>query len=431
MKLNTKNTLLVGLAFMGICMFGQLYDNIVPIILLEEFGLSETVKGFVMAIDNILAVLLMPLFGALSDKVSTPYGKRMPFVVIGTILSVVFMVFVPVTISAGSTLAFFFVIMAILVVMSTYRSPAVALMPDVTPPHLRSKGNAIINLMGTIGGTIVLVMISLLYKSGVYFPIFIAVGVAILACIFVMVFTVKEPKLLAECEIATREYERENGIFKSEEDLAAEYKDGDNLSKEQKKSLALILVSILLWFMAYNAVTTGYSMYAILELGLSDGSFASPLILANAAALIAFIPIGIISTKIGRKKSILAGIVVLGTAFAIPIFLSENTSFLIFPAFILAGFGWAAINVNSLPMVVQMSKGKTLGKYTGMYYTFSMSAQIATPILSSALIGYFGEINQKFTNSMTPADYSVLFPYAVFFCVLAFITMMGVKHGEA
>ncbi len=429
MKLNVKQTLLVGLAFMSICMFGQLYDNIVPKILVNEFALSETVKGIVMALDNVLAVFLMPFFGALSDKVSTPYGKRMPFVVIGTVLSVIFMCVVPFAVSAGSMLMFFFAVMVILVVMSTYRSPAVALMPDVTPPHLRSKGNAIINFMGTIGGTIILALTMFLYKDGVYTPIFFVTAGLILVCIIAMVLTVKENKLLAECDALTAEYEKEHGIYKSAEDLAAESED--NLSKEQKKSLLFILLSILFWFMAYNAVTTGYSMYAELELGLTDGSFASPLIIANVAALIAFIPIGMLGTKFGRKKTIIAGVLILGTAFAIPMFLNENTSFLITPAFVLAGFGWAAINVNSLPMVVQMSKGKTLGKYTGLYYTFSMSAQIVTPILSGALIGYMGQINEKFTASGTFADYSVLFPYAVVFCVLALVTMSQVHHGEA
>ncbi len=430
MKLNVKQTLLVGLAFMSICMFGQLYDNIVPKILVNEFALSETVKGVVMALDNVLAVFLMPFFGALSDKVSTPYGKRMPFVVIGTILSVLFMCLVPLAINAGSMLFFFFAIMVILVVMSTYRSPAVALMPDVTPPHLRSKGNAIINFMGTIGGTIILALTMFLYKDGVYGPIFYVTAGLILICIIAMVLTVKENKLLAECDVLTAEYEKAHGVYKSEEDIAAESEE-DNLSKEQKKSLLFILMSILFWFMAYNAVTTGYSMYAELELGLTDGSFASPLIVANVAALVAFIPIGILGTKFGRKKTIIAGVIILGIAFAIPMFLSEKTSFLITPAFVLAGFGWAAINVNSLPMVVQMSKGKTLGKYTGMYYTFSMSAQIVTPILSGALIGYMGQINGKFTSSGTFADYLVLFPYAVVFCVLALVTMTQVKHGEA
>ncbi len=429
MKLNVKQTLLVGLAFMSISMFNQLYDNIVPKILVNEFGLTETLKGAVMAIDNVLAVFLMPVFGALSDKVATPYGKRIPFVVIGTILSAIFIVLVPISVDSHSILMFFFAIMAILVVMSTYRSPAVALMPDVTPPHLRSKGNAIINLMGTIGGTMALGLIMFLYKDGDYFAIFICVAILMLICVGVMAFTVKENKLVQKCDCEIKEYEKEHGVFKSEEDIAAEAEHV--LSKGEKKSLFLILASILLWYMAYNAVTTGYSMYAELELGLTDGSFASPLMVANIAALVAFIPIGIISTKFGRKRVIIVGVILLGTAFGVPIFLNQNTAFLITPAFVLAGFGWAAINVNSFPMVVQMSKGKTLGKYTGMYYTFSMSAQIVTPILSGALIGYMGQVNNKLTSSGTFADYSVLFPYAVFFCVMAIITMSQVKHGEA
>ena len=423
MKLDVKRTLLVGLAFMSISMFSQLYDLEIPKILVNEFGIPEFYKGIIMAIDNILALFMLPLFGTLSDKVQTKIGRRMPFILFGTIGAALSLILIPISIALSSFVMFFISVMVILLLMATYRSPAVALMPDVTPKPLRSKGNSIINLTGAIGGIITLVLILFLVKDGgSYFPIFIVVALLMIICAIILYSTVDENKLVENC--------KNESLKLGEKEETLEVTETPLLPAE-RRSMVFILISITLWFMAYNAVMTGYSLYAELELGLVGGTFVTPLIIAQAAAIFMFIPIGIVGSKIGRKKTILIGILTLTIAFTLPIFTTSKTAFLLTPAFILAGFGWAAINVNSLPMVLEMSTGKTVGKFTGIYYTFSMTAQIITPVLSGYLIGLFGEINNKFTSSGTYADYSILFPYAVFFLVIALFTMLLVKHGDS
>ena len=188
------------------------------------------------------------------------------------------------------------------------------------------------------------------------------------------------------------------------------------LPKDVKKSLTFILVSVAFWFIAYNAVTTAFSRYATEVWGLEGGGYADCLMIATVAAIISYIPIGMISSKIGRKKTILIGIVLLGSCFlAAGFYPTYHWTMVIF--FGIIGFAWAAIGVNSYPMVVEMSKAGDVGKYTGYYYTFSMAAQVITPILSGALLEH--------------VDYRTLFPYSVFFSVLAFITMSQVKHGDS
>ena len=299
-----------------------------------------------------------------------------------------------------------------LIAMSTYRSPAVALMPDVTPKPLRSKANAVINLMGAVGGMIALLLIKLLVGSGAkpnYFPLFITIAIIMIASVIILVITIKEKKLASE--VASIELyenpEEQEEILKSE--IAP-------MPKEVKRSLILILLSVAFWFMGYNAVTTAFSKYYQVYWGLEGSGYANNLLVATIAAILSYIPVGVISTKIGRKKTILGGVVLLGSMFGAGIFFTSYTP-AINVLFALVGFAWAAINVNSYPMVVEMSKGSDVGKFTGYYYTFSMSAQIVTPILSGYLLQHVG--------------YHSLFPYATFFVALAFVTMFFVKHGDS
>jgi MFS family permease len=410
MKLNYKRTFIIGLAFLSICAFWQVYDSLVPLILKNTFNIGDTAAGAVMALDNVLALFMLPLFGALSDKVKTPIGKRMPFILGGTALAVTSMMFMP---YADNIVAFSMFIIALffsLVFMSTYRSPAVALMPDVTPKPLRSKANAVINLMGAIGGAVSLGLIAVLVpKTGKpdYFPIFTIVGALMVVSVVILALSVKENKLVAEME-------KINGHGTAEEDIGSGEKA--KLPPDVKRSLIFILISIFLWFMAYNAVTTAFSKYAQSFLGIAGGGFASNQLIATVAAVIAFIPVGFLASKIGRRKTILMGLVLMFASFCGAFMLTSYhpvlTVFLV-----LIGTGWAAINVNSYPMVVEMAKGSDVGKYTGYYYTFSMAAQILTPVLSGALLEYVG--------------YRTLFPYAAFFTAVAFCTMLIVRHGDS
>ncbi|MBE5971019.1 MAG: SLC45 family MFS transporter [Lachnoclostridium sp.] len=417
MKLNYRRTILIGLAFLSISAFWQMYDNVVPLILKNSFGLGETVTGAIMAADNVLALFLLPIFGSLSDKVDTPIGKRMPFILGGTALAVTFLMMVPYADQSRNLPMFVISLFALLISMGLYRSPAVALMPDLTPKPLRSAGNAVINLMGAVGGVYTLIMIKVMVGPGEtpnYYPLFISVGALMVIGVGVLFLTIKEKKLREEIAKQHEAYEaavdtKTAGTDKNSAGSTA-------LPKDVKRSLTFILISIALWFTAYNAVTTAFSRYATHVWGLENGGYADCLMVATVAAIISYIPIGALSGKIGRKKTIQIGIVLLMLCYASAgMFHSYHAVMNIF--FGIIGFAWAAINVNSLPMVVEMSNAGDVGKYTGLYYTFSMSAQVITPILSGYLLEHI--------------SYRTLFPYAVVFSAMAFVTMSMVKHGDS
>ena len=500
MKLNYKRTILVGFAFFLISAFWQAYDATIPVILTNKFGMSQTWSGVIMALDNILAVFMLPLFGALSDKCTARSGKRTPFIRWGTIVAAVALVglafidnvqltniaavseidspkalyeiyeaqgdktlmtpegeqFVlqdiytkeefaqirsdyideetgesPYTnyvaparqayaaektaANPKALIAFVVVLLVILVAMATFRSPAVALMPDVTMKPLRSKGNAVINLMGTAGGIIVLVLGIVFATSAVknqlmnYYVYYGVVAGLMLGALAVFMATVREPAWAKQMQ--------EESVAYGIEEETEETGEKRGLSKGEKRSLLFILASIALWYMGYNAVTSKYSVYAGNILNMD---YNTTLLLAQAAAIIAYLPAGMVASKIGRKKTILAGVVMLTVAFGAASFLRAGSSVMLMNVlFALAGIGWATINVNSFPMVVELCSGGDVGKYTGFYYTASMSAQIVTPMLS----GFFMD--------MDGIGMTVLFPYAAVFAGLAFVTMLVVKHGDA
>ena len=495
MKLNYKKTFFVGCAFFLISLFWQAYDAIIPKILTDKFGMSQFWSGAIMAFDNILALFMLPLFGAISDRHKGKHGRRTPFIVIGTILAAVSIIglsavdniqlsklnnvaavtdtasedyesamnvlydsnveitvdgkkapisehiekddFLAIndaeseeysdyvvsarqayaarvtSLNKGILFAFIGILLITLVSMSTFRSPAVALMPDVTIKPLRSKANAVINLMGSAGGILVLVA-GIVFGTGKaqnalmgYVTFFLVVAFLMIAALIVFIFKVNEPRFVLEMQAESEKY----GIDEKEEDIGGNKK----LSRAEFRSLIFILISVVCWFMGYNAVTSKYSVYASNVLRLD---FNTTLIIAQAAAIISFIPVGMIASKIGRKKTILIGIVLLGTALTAASFVRAGCSIIVLNVlFSMAGIGWATINVNSYPMVVEMSKGSNVGKYTGYYYTASMAAQTVTPMLSGKLLDSIGM--------------EVLFPYAAIFVSIAFVTMLFVKHGDS
>jgi MFS family permease len=496
MKLNYKRTILVGFAFFLISAFWQAYDATIPVILTNKFGMSQGWSGMIMALDNILAVFMLPLFGAMSDKCHSRYGKRTPFVLIGTlvaafsllglsfvdnaqlnniadvsqiddpaaleviydtqahkelmtpdgekfILSDVFtkeeFIAIRSTSDEGTNpnytnyvaparqayaaeatknnptplILFVLLLLLILVAMATFRSPAVALMPDVTVKPLRSKANAVINLMGTAGGILVLVLGIVFSTSAVrnqlmnYYVYYGVVAGIMLTALAIFLATVREP--------AWSKQMTEDSVRLGIEEEQTDYSAQRGLDKAEKRSLLFILASIALWYFGYNAVTSKYAVYAGNILNMD---YNTTLLLAQGAAIVAYMPAGMVASKIGRKKTIMAGVVMLTTAFACASFMRSGSSALLMNVlFALAGIGWATINVNSFPMVVEMCSGADIGKYTGFYYTASMSAQIVTPMLSGILMDNMG---------MT-----ILFPYAAIFAALAFVTMVFVKHGDA
>jgi len=411
--------MLVGLAFLTISAFWQLYDFTIPLILKNTFKINDAIAGFIMSFDNIIALFLLPLFGTLSDKTQTKIGRRTPYIIAGTIASVIFMMIIPYAAHKQNLAVFITSLFFVLISMAVYRSPSVALMPDVTPKPLRSKGNAVINLMGTIGGALFLMLNSFLApdtrnpETANYWPIFISTAVIMLAGTLVLILTVNEPKMSEKM----RQESAAMGIDPEDENVSAEpaYVK-EKLQKDVRKSMFFILISVSLWYMGYNAITSAFSKYAINALGMKESMASLILVVSVITATAAFIPIGITSSKIGRKKSILYGVVLLTAAFAVTS-LYRSYSPLFFVIFAVAGIAWACINVNSLPMVLEISKSGNVGKYTGYYYTLSMAAQVITPILSGIMLERFG--------------YFTLFPYGSVFIGLAFFTMLMVKHGDS
>ena len=413
MKLDNKRTITIGFAFLAISAFWQMYDNIIPLILKYFFNIGDTLSGGIMALDNIFALIMLPLFGAWSDKVNHKRGKRTPFIFVGTVIAVAAMMLLPLAANSRNLVLFVAALFVTLFAMSTFRSPAVSLMPDVTPKPLRSKANAIINLMGAIGVICALALIMFLVGEGKtpnYEPLFIAIAAIMVISLVILLTKVDENKFVAE-RIAK---EKEWGI-EDEEEITDE-NGNTTLPKPVKRSLVFLLLSVAFWYMAYNAVTTAFSKYATEMWGMEGGGFAGALMVASVGALISFIPVGIISSKIGRKKVILFGVLLLAASFFCGC-LFKTPNFGVNIVFLLVGMAWASINVNSYPMVVEMCKGSDIGKFTGMYYTFSMAAQVLTPILSGFFLEHVG--------------YWTLFPYATVFAVIAFCTMLNVKHGDS
>lgn len=543
MKLNYKQTIWVGFAFLIICMFWQVYDTVLARVLVNSFGLNQTWSGVVLAIDNVVALVLIPVFGVISDKTKNKHGRRTPFIVAGTVLAAVIFLFVGLFTSLqdqkiataeiqpvytcevvevipntgkeyqnyvyaaedgtyqvcdtnesltsvsdffhsifsrveptytenktlnlndleegeilkvyvfsyeedgvmvhhsylekeaaadarsyfaqdirqaniGYFIGFMVILCIVLIAMGSYRSPAVALMPDVTPKPLRSQANAVINLTGTVGGIIALLFLTFTDSDyGNHIWSFVVLSALMFVFLALFLWKVKEPKLVEKRIEEEKLYGILEEISSSVEDEAEKAKTEkakERMPKDVKRSFAFIMVSIVLWFFAYNAATSKFSVYAT---NVLDTGYTMPLLVAQASAVICYIPIGLIATKIGRKKTILIGIIILFAAFLLACFITSSTAFLMYVTMAVAGIGWATINVNSFPMVVEMCKGADVGRYTGYYYTASMAAQIATPIFSGMLMDALG---------MT-----ALFPYCVTFAALAFISMMFVKHGDA
>ena len=507
MKLNTKRTILVGFAFFLICAFWQIYDVTIAMTLTSKFGLSQTASGVVMALDNILALFMLPLFGGISDRCKSKSGRRTPFIRTGTILAVVFLMvlsladnaqlkniqrysnvndpatmeliydeqkdtvlqtpdgvdykladlytreeFAKLTTDSKTTevnsfgrevevnlytrhvvparqacahavtnenpvtlIIFLGVLLLLLISMATFRTPAVALMPDVTLKPLRSKANAVINLMGNAGGIIVLGIGSVLAISKVknaymsYTGVYAVVAGIMLVALGIFLLKVKEPAWVADMQQQSLSL----GLNKEEETV--DVGEQKKLSAAEVRSLIFLLASIVLWFFGYNAVTSKYTVYAQ---NVLDKDATTTLLMANVAAIIAYLPVGVVASRIGRKKTILIGVAMLFTAFFVGSFLTASSpNWLMTAMFILAGVAWATINVNSFPMVVEMCSGADVGKYTGFYYTASMAAQSLTPTVS----GIF----------MDRIAMTTLFPYAAIFVGLAFFTMLMVKHGDS
>ena len=427
MKLNYGRTVRIGFAFLAICAFWQMYNNVIPLILTNTFHMNESLSGAIMAADNVLALFLLPLFGSLSDKCKSPMGRRKPFILAGTVLSVLLMLLVPVLDnryfsypSKGLSMVFVCVLGLLLIAMGTYRSPAVALMPDLTPKPFRSRANAVINLMGALGGIIYLILASILYSEARtkglahvnYLPLFLIVAAIMVLSLLIVLFTINEPALRLQVE----NYEKDH----PEQETAPVGDDGSRtLPPAVKRSLIFLLISVSLWFISYNAVETWFTTYAQRMWGMSLGSASLCLTIATGGAILSYIPIGQAAARFGRRRVIIAGVILLASCFLVLFIytlLSDSFHPVLYLLLLLIGLAWAAINVNSLPMVLEMCSGAEIGRFTGLYYTFSMAAQIVTPVIAGTLMNRIG--------------YTSLFIYSTLFAGMAFLTMSQVKHGD-
>ena len=394
MKLNYKNTMLIGLGFFTVSIVWGIYNIAMPIYL-KDLGLSGVEVGSVMTIDNIFAVIFLPIFGALSDRTNTRYGRRMPYLLVGIPLSAIAFILIPVT--RLNLIPVMITVIAMNFFMSIYRAPTVALMPDFTPRQLRSKANGVINFMGGVGAVIAFLIGGFLFKINEFLPF--AVGsVIMVATIIIMYLLVHEPKEIADDKPAEKEASTVVG------------------EKGAGLSLIFLLLAIFFWFTGYNAVETFFSTFGevVLKIDKSQSSF---MLAVFSAMLVVFsIPSGLLATKIGRKRTILIGITFLFLVFLTMNFVGGSNPYLIYVLLAVGGISWALININSYPMVVEMTSNKGIGKYTGYYYFFSMMAAIVSPIL-------FGYIKDIIGDEF-------LFVYSSISMVLAFFFMMLVKHGE-
>lgn len=414
-KFSYPKTFLLGFGFFGVSVIWAIYNAYVPLILDGRFGLSAAWIGFFMVLDNIAAVLIQPAVGAWSDRLRTPIGRRMPFILVGAPVGAIAFGLLP--LAAGLPL---FVIAAgtVLLSMALWRTPVIALMPDITPSEYRSQANGIINFMGGLGSVISFSVGSLLYAKNEAYAFWLGSGLVVLGSALVLIF-LKEPREYA----SKKEARKDTPILES---IRAVF-------MEEEKSAAKILLAILLWFLSWYAIETFFTLFAVNHLGLTAADSGFQLTYVSLIFLIFAIPSGYIAARFGRRKTIMTGIVVMTVCIASMYFIPVETlvgtkiasltkAAGLYPVsliLMLAGFAWALININSLPMVVDMTDDEHLGTYTGLYYFMSQTAAIIGPVV-------FGGVVQVFNN-----NYSLMMLLSPIFLVGAWFMMLGVRRGEA
>ena len=427
LKLNYKRTFLIGFAFFGILLLWQVYDSWCPTFLTDIFarrmyGISSAelkagdpekilnvqwLVGIIMACDNLAALILLPIFGYLSDKTHTPLGKRMPYILTGTFVAAVAFPFIPVFFHANNIAGMVAMMAIVLMFMMMYRNPAVALMPDITPKPLRAKANGIINIMGYLGGAFATVLGIFLKLSDyinsadavrnvwtIELPFIIASLLMVISAL-VLFFTIQENKIAEEIKDEMAEGERYAAIENPVE-------DDKPMTPANKKMLLAILAAEFLWFMSDNAIGTYIGNYVIYYLQSVSSATMILTIIGGLASVVGFATAGSIADKIGRKWTISIGLAITFLALIIMCFVAPthnvtgvNGEFsfpkLLFLVWAIKGFGMALVHNCSFPMVVELSSSKTIGKFTGFYYSASMSAQTVTPILLGLVFNMTGK----------------------------------------
>jgi maltose/moltooligosaccharide transporter len=431
MKLDYQKTFLIGFGFFGTSVMWALYNTYVPIILqagnpafdgnlaaqTAGFGLSALITGIIMTLDNIAAFFIQPLMGALSDRTYTRFGRRMPYILIFAPIAVAAFCLIPIAPQLippslngqidqlGGVFAFFIAALGImLLAMAVFRTPVVALMPDLTPSPLRSKANGVINLMGGLGGVLAFLAGGILYK--IYRPLpFWAGGAITLTAVVILFWKVKEPKELVE---SAKQNEEGFGILKGLRGMPS----------ENVRSLVLLILAIFFWFVGYNAVETFFSSYGVTTLGVSEGTASMILSVAYVTFIAFSIPSGFVAARLGRRRTIIIGLAVFATLLVITFFVPVVPAVIALLA--VGGLAWSLVNINSLPMVVDVSPSEdVLGTYTGLYYIAGTLAAVLGPILNGWVI------------DLTGRNYNMIFLATPAFFVLAILCMLGVTKGEA
>jgi maltose/moltooligosaccharide transporter len=412
-RMNYPKTFLLGFGFFGVSVIWGTYNAFVPLFLANRFGIGPAVIGFLMTLDNIAALFIQPPVGAWSDRLRTPIGRRLPFILIGAPIAAVAFGVLPL---AATLPVFLAGKIALILSMAVWRTPVVALMPDITPSKYRSQANGVINLMGGVGAIISFLLGARLYEINQNFPFWLGSVLVVLAAVLVFIF-IREPKVYDQHP----QSERPN-LFKSV----------NSIIKDEDKSAIRIFLAIMFWFVAYNAIEAFFTLFANRHLGLAEADGVRLLGQLSLLFVLFALPSGIIGGKIGRRKTISFGIVMMGVCmllmavlsvpfltqvlFAVPV-LGEVPWVGIILMF--AGIGWAFININSLPMVVDMTDDIQIGTYTGLYYLFSTMAAILGPNIN----GWFVELAGQ--------DYSVIMYIGPVFMAFALVMMLGVRRGEA
>ena len=411
MKFNYGKIFLLGFGFFGVSVIWGVYNAFVPIFLAEKFNLAPALIGFFMTLDNIAALFIQPPVGAWSDKLRTPMGRRMPFILIGAPVGALVFGIIPL---AAALPLFVACTSTLLLSMAFWRTPVVALMPDITPSKYRSQANGIINFMGGIGAIISFIGGGALYRMNPAFPFWMGSGLVILAAALVLIF-IREPKEYGETE-------KQPGMLES---LMEVFRD-------KEKSAVRLFLAIFFWFVAYNAIEAFFTLYAKNHLGMHEADGSRLLGHLSLFFVLFALVAGVIGAKIGRRITIMIGILLLGTLIGFIYFLPVSTLTTVLTSlpvlgeipivslFLMgAGIAWSFININSLPMVVDMTTTARLGTYTGLYYLFSTLAAIAGPNINGWMV--------QLTNN----NYNAVMLISPFFMLVAFFLMAGVRRGEA
>jgi MFS family permease len=399
MKLNYKKTFILGFGFFAISLCSALYDSFVPVFL-NNYIEKMSLIGFIMTLDNYIGLFLQPTVGALSDRTHTRFGKRMPFILVCMPLAAIMACIIP---NHWGLISLIVIIVLYNVIMAAFRSPTVALMPDITPPPHRSKANGVINLMGGVGSVIAFFVGSKLYDLNRAYPFYLA-AILLLISVAVLFFNIKEKR--DALNYGDSEKKADDGEKLRITNIRQHFADKGN-----RKNVLFLLLAIFFWFVAFNAVSTFFTLYGQKYLGVSESLAASKLTYFSLSMVVFALPAGFIGTWIGKKKTIIIGIGLILAVF-VAVFFTNDINVIGY-LFIAGGAGWALININSYPFVVGMTKPENIGTYTGLYYLFSSLAYIASPPLAGLLMDYLG--------------YGILFKYSVVGFVLALVCIIFVK----